>query len=150
MRIEIVCVGRTRPGFLAEGIAEYEKRLQPFTQLEWRVVPAVTLSPALTVEVVKQREATAILDCLEPKMPTFVLDERGAEMDSVAFAALLEGARLRFVIGGTYGLADSVRARADRVLAFSRFTFTHEMIRLLLTEQIYRGFTIRSGKKYHY
>jgi 23S rRNA (pseudouridine1915-N3)-methyltransferase len=150
MKIEIVCVGRTRQDFLLDGLAEYEKRLQPFASIDWKVIPAVTLTPALTVELVKEREAKAMLTALENKCPTIVLDERGEEMNSVAFAGLFDVPRLRFVIGGPYGMADVIRARADRVLAFSRFTFTHEMIRLALLEQVYRAFTIRTGKKYHY
>lgn len=152
MKLEIVCVGKTRQDFLAGGIAEYEKRLQPFAAVTWRVLPAVQLTPATTVEVVKEREAKALAEHLGDGVYTIVLDERGREMDSPEFSGLFDGRRdrLRFIIGGTYGLAPEIRNRADLLLSCSRFTLTHEMIRLVLVEQIYRAFTIRAGKKYHY
>jgi 23S rRNA (pseudouridine1915-N3)-methyltransferase len=152
MRAEILCVGKTRPGFIADGIAEYEKRVQPWINLEWKVLPAVQLTSSTNVEGVKSREAQSILAALNDGVFTVVLDEQGTMMDSVTFADLFDGRRdrMRFVIGGTYGLDASVRKRADLVLSFSRFTFTHEMIRMFLTEQIYRAMTIRAGKKYHY
>ena len=155
MKIIIICLGKTKQKFIEEGIKEYQKRITKYVKLEWRILPDVKLTGSKTIEIVKDQEA-AILEKNFPKsFYLIVLDENGKEFSSEKFAKYLEnkfpiGKNIIFVIGGVYGLSKKILKRADLVLSFSRFTYTHQMIRFLLVEQLYRSFTIIKGKKYHY
>ena len=155
MRIKIVCLGKTKQKFIEEGIKEYQKRISKYIRLDWQILPDIKLAGNKTIGIVKDKEA----DILEKSFPAssfiIVLDENGKEYSSDKFAKYLEeklntGKNIVFVIGGVYGLSERILKRADLVLSFSRFTFTHQMIRFLLLEQLYRLFTIIRGKKYHY
>jgi len=155
MKIKIICLGKTKQKFIEEGIKEYQKRITKYVKLEWQILPDVKLTGSKTIEIVKDQEA-AILEKNFPKsFYLIVLDENGKEFSSEKFAKYLEnkfpiGKNIIFVIGGVYGLSKKILKRADLVLSFSRFTYTHQMIRFLLVEQLYRSFTIIKGKKYHY
>ncbi|OPX26462.1 MAG: hypothetical protein B1H06_05630 [Candidatus Cloacimonas sp. 4484_143] len=155
MKIIIICLGKTKQKFIEEGIKEYQKRITKYVKLEWQILPDVKLTGSKTIEIVKDQEA-AILEKNFPKsFYLIVLDENGKEFSSEKFAKYLEnkfpiGKNIIFVIGGVYGLSKKILKRADLVLSFSRFTYTHQMIRFLLVEQLYRSFTIIKGKKYHY
>lgn len=155
MKIKIICLGKTKQKFIEEGIKEYQKRLTKYIKLDWQILPDVKLTGSKTIEIVKDQEAAI----LEKKLPVssilIVLDENGKEFSSEKFAKYIEnklhfGKDIVFVIGGVYGLSNKIIKKADLVLSFSRFTFTHQMIRFLLIEQLYRLFTIIKGKKYHY
>lgn len=152
--MKIVCVGKTKQNFIQTGIKEYEKRLRLFNPVQWQILPDVKLTKSNTVAQVKAQEAEIILKALSPRDVVIALDERGQQFSSVDFASRLEKVQVQgplvFIIGGVYGLDASVRNRANLVLGFSQFTFTHQMIRLLLVEQLYRAFTILQGKTYHY
>jgi 23S rRNA (pseudouridine1915-N3)-methyltransferase len=152
--MKILCVGKTKQSFIEAGIKEYEKRLRLYNPVQWQIVPDVKLTKSNTVEQVKAQEAEIISKALSPRDVVVVLDERGQQFDSVDFARKLESLQVQgplvFIIGGVYGLDASLRNRADLVLGFSQFTFTHQMIRLLLVEQLYRAYTILQGKTYHY
>ncbi len=155
MKIRIICLGKTKQKFIEEGIKEYQKRITKYLKLEWKILPDVKLTGNKTIEIVKDQEA-AILEKNFPKSSfLIVLDENGKEFSSEKFAKYLEEKlsfrkEIIFIIGGVYGLSNKILKRADLVLSFSRFTFTHQMIRFLLMEQLYRSFTIIKGKKYHY
>ncbi len=155
MKIKIICLGKTKQKFIEEGIKEYQIRISKYTKLDWQILPDVKLTGSKTIEIVKDQEA----EILEKNFPTssfiIVLDETGKEFSSEKIAKFIEdkltfGKDLIFVIGGVYGLSKRILKRADLVLSFSRFTFTHQMIRFLLVEQLYRSFTIIKNKKYHY
>lgn len=152
--MKILCVGKTKQSFIEAGIKEYEKRLRLYNPVQWQIVPDVKLTKSNTVEQVKAQEAEIISKALSPRDVVVVLDERGQQFGSVDFARKLESLQVQgplvFIIGGVYGLDASLRNRADLVLGFSQFTFTHQMIRLLLVEQLYRAYTILQGKTYHY
>ncbi|MCK5050386.1 MAG: 23S rRNA (pseudouridine(1915)-N(3))-methyltransferase RlmH [Candidatus Cloacimonetes bacterium] len=155
MRIKIICLGKTKQKFIEEGIKEYQKRISKYIKLEWQILPDIKLTSSKTIEIVKDQEAVILEKHLPTSSITIVLDEKGNEFSSEKFAKYLEdkllfGKDIIFVIGGVYGLSKRIVQKADLVLSFSRFTFTHQMIRFLLTEQIYRSFTIIKGKKYHY
>ncbi len=155
MKIIIICLGKTKQKFIEEGIKEYQKRITKYVKLEWQILPDVKLTGSKTIEIVKDQEA-AILEKNFPKSSfLIVLDEKGKDFSSEKFAKYLEdkfpiGKDIIFVIGGVYGLSNRILKKADLVLSFSRFTYTHQMIRFLLVEQLYRSFTIIKGKKYHY
>lgn len=154
MGIRILCVGKTKEAYIQEGIGEYLKRLSSSLPCQFDVIPSVSLTNSNTVDIVRQKEAATLLTRLQDSDYAIVLDERGTQLSSPAFATFFQKQLLQkqpvFVIGGAYGLADSVRQRANLLLSFSQFTFTHEMIRLLLVEQIYRAWTILQNKTYHY
>ncbi len=150
MNIRIISPGKTKQQFIQEGIDEYMKRLRPFAKIEWMATPDQPLRKTGTIEIVKQAESEHILKRIEPGF-TIALDEHGKEMTSPDLAELMNRHNnIQFIIGGVYGMDESVRQRADMVLSCSRFTMTHQMIRLVLIEQIYRAFTILNNKKYHY
>lgn len=155
MKIRIICLGKTKQNFIEDGIKEYQKRISKYTKLEWQILPDVKLTVSKTMEIVKEQEASILEKKLSTSSVIIVLDENGKEYSSVKFAKFLEeklnfGKDITFVIGGVYGLSKRILQKADIILSFSRFTFTHQMIRFLLSEQLYRSFTIIKGKKYHY
>jgi len=155
MKLKIICLGKTKQKFIEEGIKEYQKRLNKYIKLYWQILPDVKLTGSKTIEIVKDQEAAILEKNLPQSSFLIVLDENGKEFSSEKFAEYLEdkfpiGKEIIFIIGGVYGLSNRIIKKADLVLSFSRFTFTHQMIRFLLMEQLYRSFTIIKGKKYHY
>jgi len=159
MKITIVCAGKLKEKYLQAGIAEFLKRLKPFAQVEIREIHEEKM-PETPSEAEKQqvltREGEKLLRLVPEGSYLFVLDVYGEELASEELAARLDrlalGGRsnLTFLIGGAFGLSPAVRQAADLRLSFSRMTFTHQMVRLLLVEQIYRAFKINRGEKYHW
>ncbi len=151
MSICLLCLGKTRDKYLQVGVDEYIKRLSAYHKVEVLVLPDISLKNCNNIEIVKTKEAEIIKKHLPTNHYKIMLDERGKQFSSVDFSRVIAPrAKLAFVIGGVYGLDKSILAVADMVLSFSPMTFTHQMIRLLLFEQIYRAYTIINGKKYHY
>lgn len=156
MKIVLLAVGKTSTPYIASAVGEYERRINRYLPFEISVIPDLKSSRALTEEVQKQREGAAILASLQPGDYMVLLDERGRKMTSREFAAdidlrMVRGLkRLIYVVGGPYGFSPEVYARADAKLSLSRMTFTHEMVRLFFTEQIYRAMTILRGEPYHH
>lgn len=158
MKIRIIQIGKTKDSYLEEGISEFTKRLSPYVKLEIVTLKEVMASKAFTKEHCKEVEGEEILRVLNGKGDNvgaiIALDEHGKEFTSVEFSQFLgkffdRGDRINFIIGGPYGLAENVRKKANTLCAFSKMTFTHQMIRLFLLEQIYRGVSIIKGKEYH-
>ncbi|MFM7218028.1 MAG: 23S rRNA (pseudouridine(1915)-N(3))-methyltransferase RlmH [Bacteroidota bacterium] len=152
MRVSVVFVGKTSPSWLVEGVEEYAKRMVRFMDLSFQVVnPSGNQPPAQSVE----KEGQAILSKITPKDKVILLDEHGKKYTSVQLSAFIDKmnvsgvSSLVFVTGGPYGLSQAVRDRADYEMSFSDFTFTHQMIRLLLLEQLYRAMTISNRIPYH-
>lgn len=155
MNIKIICLGKTKQSFIKQGIAEYQKRIGRFGKLTWQTLPDVKLSASTNIEQVKAQEAEIIQKNLAPRNYLIALDEHGRQFTSPQLAQKLSKLTLQgktpcFIIGGVYGLDKQVIQKVDLVMSFSQLTFTHQMIRLLLAEQIYRAFTIKNNKKYHY
>ena len=152
MRIAIVIVGKTGPAWMTDAVNEYAQRISHFADIEFRLVPAAGNLPS---SVALEKEGQGILSKLNPKEKVLLLDEHGKEFTSVQLAEFLDKlaiggtSSLVFVTGGAYGVSNQVRERADHVISFSKFTFTHQMIRLLLVEQVYRAMTISKGRPYH-
>lgn len=155
MKIKIVAVGKIKEHFFEDGIAEYLKRCARWADVSVTEVPdyAVKEDAAGARRLSMQKEATAILPLL--KGYCVVLDAAGIVLDSVALSdklsqgLALRGGEATFVIGGSYGLDGSVKARADLLLSFGKTTFPHQMVRLMTAEQIYRSLTIKAGHPYH-
>lgn len=152
MKVIVAAVGRPRNAALAAAIEHYEGRASRYWPLEVREVREENARGA-SVEVVREKEARRLAERVEGAT-LVACDERGKTMTSAAFAAFLQDARerardLAFVIGGAYGLAESLRARAQTKLALAPWTLPHELARLVLAEQLYRAGTILRGEPYH-
>ncbi|MFV0637141.1 23S rRNA (pseudouridine(1915)-N(3))-methyltransferase RlmH [Mitsuokella sp.] len=159
MKITIVCAGKIKEKYLNAGIAEFLKRLKPFAQVEIREIHEEKMPDepsAAEKEQVLKREGEKLLKLVPSGSYLFVLDVYGELKSSEKLAAEINELGLRgrssltFLIGGAFGLSEEVRTRADERISFSPMTFTHQMVRLLLVEQIYRAFKINRGEKYHW
>lgn len=156
MKITILCVGKTREGFVQAGINKYLRYLKPYAPVVLRELREERIDDLKDAPRVRSREAEKIAAALPAGGRVVALDERGKELTSHEFAlfvndALEAGVReMTFVIGGSMGLDPSVAKKAHTTLAMCRWTLTHEMARIVLLEQLYRAFTIIKGKAYHY
>lgn len=158
LSIRLICVGKLKERFYAEAAAEYSKRLSAFCRLEVIELPEERLGEhpsAAEIEAALNREAEQIEKKL-PKDGTLIcLCVEGEQMDSETFARLLTRTensgrpRISFLIGGSFGLAEKLKERADLRLSMSKMTFPHHLARVMLLEQIYRGFQIKEGSRYH-
>ncbi len=150
--IRIICVGKTKQNYIKDALDEYIKRASVYIKIKIDVLPDVKLKKSNNIEMVKKAEGELIHKKLDPTMLTVALDEHGDQMTSVKFAKFIEqnNYKIQFVIGGVYGLSKNILANSDKILSFSKSTFTHQMIRVILSEQLYRACTIINGKKYHY
>lgn len=158
MKITIVTVGKIKEKFYREAIAEYSKRLSRYCVLEIRETEdegtPEHASPAQE-EQIKAKEAQRILKQIRPESYCITLEIQGKKMDSVAFSEKLQGLGLHgesditFVIGGSLGLHSSVSQRSNEAFSFSDMTFPHQLMRVILLEQIYRAFKISSHEPYH-
>ena len=155
MKIILFLTGKTVDPRLASLIDEYKQRLVHYVPFEIVTLPDLKNAKSLTEEQVKTAEGEALLKCLTPSMDVLLLDEHGKEMRSIEFADFLQrkmssGRDLALVIGGPYGFSKDVYARANGKISFSRMTFSHQMIRVMAIEQIYRAMTILRGEPYHH
>ena len=155
MNIRIIAVGKIKEQYLKDALKEYEKRLSPFCSLNIiEVMPEQITDEALS-EKYKELEAQRILPNIKQDSFVITLEILGKSMTSEDFAQQIkqisnEGySDLTFIIGGANGLHSSVSQKADFKLSFSKMTFTHQMVRLILIEQIYRAFKINNNEKYH-
>lgn len=156
MKIDLVLVGKSDQKYLQEGIDIYLKRLKHYCQFEMKVIPDLKSTKSLSEEQQKEKEGELIINQIKDSDFVILLDERGESLSSVDFAQLIEkkqvaGTRkLSFVIGGPYGFSKDVYAKANAKLSLSAMTFSHQMVRLLFIEQLYRAFTIINGEPYHH
>lgn len=155
LKITILCIGKTTSPYLREGIDIYLNRLTHYARVEMREIPDLPVK-GLAPAQIKFKEGESILKLIKSDDVLIVLDEKGKAFSSRGFAEMLQKRMnaatrsLVFLIGGAYGFSEDVYQRADAKISFSEMTFSHEMIRLLLVEQIYRGFTILKGESYHH
>jgi 23S rRNA (pseudouridine1915-N3)-methyltransferase len=154
LQVTILMVGKTREAFIHEGLAFYQKRLQPFLKLSLKSVRAEKEEGKLPPETIKAREGERLRAAIPAKSYLAALDPQGKEFTSEEFAAWLttreEDSRpISFLIGGHLGLDGATLAQAHERLALSRLTLTHELSRLVLLEQLYRALTIKTGHPYH-
>lgn len=159
MRITILAVGKIKEKYLRDGIAEFVKRLGPFCRLEIKELDEERMPDdpsAAQKEQALAREGERLLKQIPQGSRVFVLDVIGKQQSSEELAETFSSlavdgdSSLTFIIGGAFGLSEDVRKAAHVRLSFSKMTFTHQMIRLLLVEQIYRAFKIWRGEKYHW
>ena len=156
MNIKLIAVGKTDNPALQQLISTYEKRLSYYINFELQLLPDIKNSKSLSEEQQKIKEGELILSYVEPSYHLILLDERGKEYTSIAFADELQKKmntgikQLTFVIGGPYGFSQEVYQRANSKLSLSKLTFSHQMIRLFFVEQLYRAFTILRNEPYHH
>lgn len=152
-QVTILAVGKIKEKALADLIAEYLKRIRPYAIVKMAELTAEPFTSSSKKQA-KKKEGERMAKFLDQQKDAkiIVLDERGHNFDSFKFADYLEDVNVRmvFIIGGALGFDEEIIGRADKVMALSKLTFTHEMARLLLVEQLYRAATIKHGKEYHY
>lgn len=158
MKIKIICVGKLKEKYLEEGVKEYLKRLSAYCDVEVIEVgdERISENPSLAEEmIVKSKEGRRILDKVKQDDYMILLDVQGKEVDSIQFAESIEDCMLHgkstidFVIGGSLGHGEDVLTRANKRISFSKMTFPHQLMRVILAEQIYRAFKIIRKETYH-
>jgi 23S rRNA (pseudouridine1915-N3)-methyltransferase len=156
MKVTFLTVGITEDAYLREGIEKYVKRLKHYTKLDMIELAGLKNTKSLSGEQQKYREAEMILKKISPTDHVVLLDENGTELTSKQFAgyinkkAIAGTTNIIFVVGGPYGFDEQVYLRANDKLSLSQMTFSHQMVRLFFTEQLYRAFTIIKGEPYHH
>jgi len=155
MKIKLITIGKTDENYLKEGIEKYINRLKHYSSFEIVVVNDVKMGKKANVELQKEKEADEILLRINQNEFVVLLDENGTNYDSIEFSKYLQkrmnsGLDLVFVIGGPFGFSNRIYDRANAKMALSKMTFSHQMVRLFFVEQLYRGFTILKGEKYHH
>lgn len=152
MKINIISVGKIKEQYFIDGIEEYKKRISKYANIE--LITVMDESNDLDDKTIKKREAERLLSKIPSNSYTIVLDLKGKEIDSIEFAKKMDeitlvSSTINFVIGGSIGLDDSVIEKANYRLCFSKFTFPHKLMKLILLEQIYRSFKINNNESYH-
>ncbi|HEX5554769.1 MAG TPA: 23S rRNA (pseudouridine(1915)-N(3))-methyltransferase RlmH [Chitinophagaceae bacterium] len=156
MKVQLWAFGKEKETYIREGMQMFSQRLQHYCEFDLKILNAGKNTATLPPEELKKKEAKILLSILEPQHVLIALDERGREMTTLQFADLLEkhqmlaSRTLVFLIGGAYGLDESVMLKARNILALSKLTFPHQLVRLIMAEQIYRGFTLLNHEKYHH
>ena len=152
MKINIISVGKIKESYFIDGIEEYKKRISKYANIE--LITVMDESNDLDEKTIKKREAERLLSKIPSNSYTIVLDLKGKELDSISFAKKMDeitlvSSTINFIIGGSIGLDSSVIDKADYLLSFSKFTFPHKLMKLILLEQIYRSFKINNNESYH-
>lgn len=156
MKISLLVIGKTDARYFVDAIGEYEKRLVHYIPFEMEVIPDIKNSKNMSELQQKEKEGELILKNLQPGDYLVLLDDKGKEYTSVKFAEYIEKKthavpkRLVFAVGGPYGFSQAVYDKANEKLTLSRMTFSHQMVRLIFVEQIYRAMTILNNEPYHH
>lgn len=157
MKIELLMTGATTSEWLRKGIDDYVARIRHYVPFDLRVLPDVKGRRNMSDTQQRDAEGRQMMQIFDPADIVILLDERGHKYTSRQFAGMIDRrlatggkGRLIFVIGGPYGVNDSVKARADGMLSLSDMTFSHEMVRVFFVEQLYRAMTIINGLPYHH
>jgi 23S rRNA (pseudouridine1915-N3)-methyltransferase len=155
MKIKLISIGKTDEAYLKEGILKYASRLKHYIDFEFKEIPDVKMGKKLNVTLQKETEGREILKLISKSEFLVLLDEKGKGFNSVGFSQFVQkrmntGMDLTFVIGGPFGFSEEVYAQSDIKIGLSQMTFSHQMVRLFFTEQLYRSLTILKGEKYHH
>lgn len=154
VKLRIIAVGKDKQAWITQGVAHYVKLLRRFARTEVVVVPAVKTAPNLPIDEITKREAARLAKHLAGGVSVALYD-KGKPMDTAGFARWLQrtvdrsGGSVDFIIGGAFGLHPSILATADQRLSLSPLTFSHQIVRLILMEQLYRGFSVINRTGYH-
>ena len=156
MKISLWTIGKINETYVKEGIEEFTRRIARYYPVDWSIIPVPKNAGMLSEADLKKREAETILQWLRPEDFLVVLDERGKQFSSEGLARFLQARsnesikNVVFLVGGAFGLDDRVLARAKFIWSLSELTFPHQLVRLILAEQIYRACTILRNEKYHH
>ena len=156
MKLVLLMTGKTDEPWLREGIAGYEKRISRYSRFESIILPDVKNAGSMPAEKIREKEGVRILEALKPDDYIILLDEHGKAYTTLEMASFLTSTivttkrRVVFVIGGAWGFHESVRARSDNSLSLSKMTFSHQVVRLLFAEQLYRVLSVIAGDPYHH
>ncbi|HEY0608545.1 MAG TPA: 23S rRNA (pseudouridine(1915)-N(3))-methyltransferase RlmH [Chitinophaga sp.] len=156
MKIQLWSIGKDNDPYIRDGIAVFQKRLQHYVDFELRLIPTVKQAASLSIPELKKQEARIITDMLQPQDFLVALDEHGKMMTTLQLADFLQqrtnaGTRqLVLLIGGAFGIDPSILQRAQWKLSLSSLTFPHQLVRLIMTEQLYRAYSVLHNEKYHH
>jgi len=156
VKIIFLAIGKTSEGYLKEGIAVYEKRLRNYLTFEIKILPELKKTSGLSIVEQQTKEGKLLLGSLVPGDKLTLLDERGKQLGSPEFSVFLQKYMLQsvksmiFAVGGPYGFSKEVYERADDMVSLSKMTFSHQMVRLIFLEQLYRAMTILNNEPYHH
>ncbi|GMN09169.1 23S rRNA (pseudouridine(1915)-N(3))-methyltransferase RlmH [Croceitalea sp. MTPC9] len=156
MTIRLIAIGKTDSKELQSLIANYVKRLGHYIKFEFEIIPDIKNAKNLSEEQQKSKEGELILNKISSSDVLILLDEKGKQFSSIEFSVLLQkrmnsGIKyLSLVIGGPYGFSPAVHERANQTISLSKMTFSHQMVRLFVVEQLYRAFTILRNEPYHH
>ena len=156
MKITLLTVGKTDKDWVKQGIDIYASRMKHYFPFSIVEIPELKNVSSLSQDQIKTKEGELILKNVKPADDVILLDERGREFSSMEFAKVLQdkisynGKDIIFVIGGAYGFSEDVYKRANSKISLSKMTFSHQMVRAIFTEQLYRAFTIMRGEPYHH
>ena len=156
MKVKFICIGKTGKPFLEEGESEYLKRLKHYLPVEKVEIPDLKNAKNLTVEQIKEQEGREIISKMQPGDQLILLDENGAQFTSLEFAQFFQqkfntgGKTIVFVVGGAYGFSAEVYSLTTGKISLSKMTFSHQMVRMIFFEQLYRAMTILKGEPYHH
>ena len=156
MKITLLTVGKTDRDWVKQGLDIYVSRLKHYIPFNIVEIPELKNVSALTKDQIKTREGELILKNIRPTDDVILMDERGREYTSVELAKVIQekisyvGKDMVFVIGGAYGFSQEVYSRANSKISLSKMTFSHQMVRAIFAEQLYRAFTIMRGEPYHH
>ena len=156
MKITLLTVGKTDIRWVREGLEIYISRLKHYIPFSLTEIPELKNASSLSKDQIKAREGELILKSIKPSDEVILLDEHGKEYTSMEWARNMEkrmsvsGRDMVFVIGGAYGFSDDVYSRCDGKVSLSKMTFSHQMVRTIFAEQLYRAFTIIRGEPYHH
>lgn len=156
MKISLLVIGKTDTNYFTEAVNEYRKRLEHYIPFDIQVIPDIKNTKSLTTDQQKEKEGELILKSLQAGDYIVLLDEKGKEYTSVQFASYIEkkthtvAKRLVFIIGGPYGFSQAIYDKANEKMTLSRMTFSHQMVRLIFVEQLYRAMTILNNEPYHH
>jgi 23S rRNA (pseudouridine1915-N3)-methyltransferase len=156
MKVILLTVGKTNEINFINSISDYQKRLKFYIPFELIELPELRNTKSLSEEQQKQREGEMLLQTVDAADDVVLLDDKGSEYTSMQFSAFMQrkmaggSKRLVFVVGGPYGFSPAVYSRANGKISLSRMTFSHQMVRLIFVEQLYRAMTILRGEPYHH
>jgi len=156
MKVTLLVIGKTDDKLLKELIDKYHKKLKHYARFSYTEIPDPSRRKSLSIDDQKEQEAQKIESLIDKQSKLILLDENGRTFSSRSFASFIEkeglqgNSNLTFVIAGPYGFSDSLKAKAHLLISLSKMTFTHQMVRLIFSEQLYRAFSILKGEPYHH
>jgi 23S rRNA (pseudouridine1915-N3)-methyltransferase len=156
MKVSLWAIGKNHEPYIKEGTEEFTKRISRYFSIDWNIIPVPKNAAILSEMDLKKKEAETILQWLRPDDYLVALDEKGKQLTSEGLAKLIETRtnestkNLVFLIGGAFGLDKQILSKANFTWSLSQLTFPHQLVRLILTEQIYRACTILRNEKYHH